>query len=289
MRHPNIINTGCAGVHPLAPKHNIAELKAQSGQMLDYKLDLRHHLYSSWTKSGQLRPLLLLANPAVLKATRYCPLPCRFIPESEPFTAEDPSTLGESLLPLLTLVNRVEHIAHSDLAKLDFQRAVEFISDLEARRRAEGKKHCPRHTVIFHALLKLHLLDQLRWALHPYGSIPIQTLDLAETSARAEDASEGTEDPRILPELYGAGVRDWLETARTMVARFLTDTPPLTEASLPTNSSTDSVVYSLLREIKKSKSDRHASTVTLNICAAALALRSLLMVCSNDRHRVEEK
>ncbi len=185
--------------------------------------------------------------------------------------------VGESILPLLFNINFIEHVAHADLGKSVFDRPVDFVSDVETQRLQEGKSHSKRYSEIIHGVLRLQLLDQLRWARNRHGSVPVQ----ATESVAVGPAS--TVNSKNLTDLYLTGISDWTETSRSMVERFLTEPPiviqPPLLSAVPSHSS---ILLSLLLEMKKSDTERHVSSVVLNICSAALGLRSLLMVCLKD-------
>lgn len=234
---------------------------------------LRNHLECSWTRSGQMRPLLLLLNPALLKAPRYCPVPSQFLPKGYECQHLDNkvSFVGDSFIPLLANVIEYEQIAHAELAKGNFDKALEFISDFREETDLSGK----RAANPTHALLRLQLLDQLLWSLDAFSPIPVQQ----ETNLSIDSLGPQARSTKYMDELYGIGISNWLGTVRTMTQQFLKE-------NLSTKQDVDKVVkndgssilHSLLKEIRKSEGERLVSSVTLNICGAALGLRALLMV-----------
>ncbi len=244
--------------------------------------NLRGHLYSSWTNSGKLRPLLLLANPAILESPSYCPIPNRFLPESDNFTPQDNerSDVGDTLFPLLSNVNVIGHIAHADLSKLDFDRALDAVSDIESEWPQDGKNQSRRFSYIIHGLLRIQLLDELRWARETL-SVPVQFSD-CDKDGSEKPPNPAVESPEqvsstVLGDYYSAGILNYLETAKAISQLLLTEIPNANEPSADQRTSDN--LLSLLWMVHRSNHDRHISTVVLNICGAALGLLALLTVC----------
>lgn len=199
-------------------------------------------------------------------------LPQSYLPSSKDWEGAE---VGETLAPLLASVNWYHDPAHKDLAKSDFQKALLAMSDVEKVREKEAKAHGSQHTGVIHQVLRIQLLDVLRWAQYSCGSIPVQFPKKSTNSNTSVSGYSKKKAP--LSNLHNASIESWLETTRNMTQEFLTEAPGIGE-SLVTLEVKGDIVTSLLKEVKRSSVDREVSSVVINVCAAALGLHALLAV-----------
>lgn len=234
---------------------------------------MHSHPFPTGTKRVQVA-ILACCQPAGKDAGASADaLVSRSIPESYSLSCKDWHGLdvGETLMPLLASIDWYHQHAHSDLAKLDFQKALLAISDVERLRKKEAKTHGSQYTEVIHQVLRIHLLDILRWAQYSHGSIPVQC-----TSAFNIATSNNGKKDNLL-RLYNSSITSWLETTKSMTQEFLLEAPKIGKTSVTLEGKSD-IVMSLLREVKQSSTDVRVSSVVINVCAAALGLYALLAV-----------
>lgn len=212
----------------------------------------------SRTASGEPRPRLVLANPAILHSTQFLDVNTS-IASPGLLSGDSPCSVDDtvSMAPFLTTIEATDQKLHAEIIQRDFDRprlAVQLLTATSSK----------KSELLMHQILRCKVVEGLTWATRNVQTIPIQ---------QPPDF-----DVEFVDHDYMAyGINNWATTLGSFCEEMQESHVPTTETQFETR---DKVLSSLLTKIKESATSRYHSTVVSNLCGAALGLRALLAVSS---------